>query len=97
MKFVQTVEFTTSRMDEMDEVEAEWRAATEGRRTVVRDMKTRDRDKPNAYVLIVEFDSYEDAMKNNDMPETEKIAEGMAKLADGPVIFRNLEVLEENT
>jgi hypothetical protein len=36
-------------------------------------------------------------MKNNDMPETEKIAEGMAKLADGPVIFRNLEVLEENT
>jgi hypothetical protein len=97
MKFVQTVEFTTSRMDEMDEVEAEWRAATEGRRTVVRDMKTRDRDKPNTYVLIVEFDSYEDAMKNNDMPETEKIAEGMAKLADGPVIFRNLEVLEENT
>jgi len=97
MKFVQTVEFTTSRMDEMDEVEAEWRAATEGRRTVVRDMKTRDRDKPNTYVLIVEFDSYEDAMKNNDMPETEKVAEGMAKLADGPVIFRNLEVLEENT
>jgi len=97
MKFVQTVEFTTSRMDEMDEVEAEWRAATEGRRTVVRDMKTRDRDKPNTYVLIVEFDSYEDAMKNNDMPETEKIAEGMAKLADGPTIFRNLEVLEENT
>jgi hypothetical protein len=97
MKFVQTVEFTTSRMDEMDEVEAEWRAATEGRRTVVRDLKTRDRDKPNTYVLIVEFDSYEDAMKNNDMPETEKIAEGMAKLADGPVIFRNLEVLEENT
>jgi hypothetical protein len=84
-------------MDEMDKVEAEWRAATEGRRTVVRDMKTRDRDKPNAYVLIVEFDSYEDAMKNNDMPETEKVAEGMAKLADGPVIFRNLEVLEENT
>jgi hypothetical protein len=97
MKFVQTIEFTTSRMDEMDKVEAEWRAATEGRRTVVRDMKTRDRDKPNAYVLIVEFDSYEDAMKNNDMPETEKVAEGMAKLADGPVIFRNLEVLEENT
>jgi hypothetical protein len=97
MKFVQTIEFTTSRMDEMDKVEAEWRAATEGRRTVVRDMKTRDRDKPNAYVLIVEFDSYEDAMKNNDMPETEKVAEGMAKLADGPTIFRNLEVLEENT
>jgi len=60
-------------------------------------MKTRDRDRPNTYVLIVEFDSYEDAMKNNDMPETEKLAEGMAKLADGPAIFRNLEVLEENT
>ena len=97
MKFVQTIEFTTSRMDEMDKLEAEWRTATEGRRTVLRDMKTRDRDKPNTYVLIVEFDSYEDAMKNNDMPETEKIAEGMAKLADGPTIFRNLEVLEENT
>lgn len=97
MKFVQTIEFTTSRMDEMDKLEAEWRQATEGRRTVVRELKTRDRDQPNTYMLIVEFDSYDDAMKNNAMAETAKIAEGMTKLADGPAIFRNLDVLEESS
>jgi hypothetical protein len=97
MKFVQTIEFTTSRMDEMDKLEADWRKATEGRRTVIRDMKTRDRDNPNTYMLIVEFDSYDDAMKNNEMAETQKIAEGMAQLADSPAVFRNFDVLDENS
>ena len=95
MKFVQILEFTTSRMDEMDKVEAEWRAKTEGRNTVVRQLKVKDRDKPNTYLIIVEFDSYEDAMKNNELPETNEISAAMQKLADGPATFRNLDVLEE--
>ena len=33
-------------------------------------MLTRDRDRPNTYVDIVEFPSYEDAMKNSELPET---------------------------
>jgi len=96
MKFVQIIEFQTSRIDEFDAVEAKWRAATEGKRTVVRDIKVRDRDRPNTYMIIVEFPSYEDAMKNNELPETREIAEQMRKLTDGEPVFRNLEVISEN-
>ena len=94
MKFVQIIEFTTTRMDEIDALEAKWLAATEGKRTTVHQLKTKDRDKPNTYMILVEFDSYEDAMKNNALPETSEIAEGMAKLSDSTT-FRNLDVLEE--
>jgi hypothetical protein len=94
MKFVQIMEFKTSRIDEIDALEQKWKSATEGRRTLARDMKARDRDRPNTYMLIAEFDSYEEAMKNNDLPETKEIAEAMAKLADGEITFRNLDILD---
>jgi len=95
MKFVQIMEFQTTRFDEMDALEAKWLAATEGRRTTVRQLKTQDRDQPDTYLIIVEFDSYDDAMKNNALPETNDIAQEMAKLADRPATFRNLDVLDE--
>ena len=95
MKFVQIMEFQTSRTDEMDALEQEWRQATEGRRTLSREMKAQDRDRPGTNVLIAEFPSYEAAMKNNDLPETQKIAEEMAKLAEGGITFRNLDILDE--
>ena len=39
MKFVQLVEFQTSRIAELDELEAKWLASTEGRRTTVRQLE----------------------------------------------------------
>ena len=96
MKFVQIIEFKTSRTDEMDAIEQQWRQATEGKRTLSRELKTQDRDRPGTYVLIAEFPSYEAAMKNNELPETQQIAEQMAKLADGEPIFRNLDVIDEH-
>jgi quinol monooxygenase YgiN len=96
MKFVQLIEFQTSRMDEMDAIEEKWLAATEGKRTLISERKTRDRDRPNTYILIAEFPSYEAAMKNNDLPETKEIAEQMMKLAESEPIFRNLDVLDEH-
>jgi quinol monooxygenase YgiN len=96
VKFVQIMEFQTSRTDEMDAVEEEWRKATEGKRTLSRELKAQDRDRPGTYVVIAEFPSYEAAMKNNDLPETQKIAEQMAKLAEGGITFRNLDVIDEH-
>jgi hypothetical protein len=43
--------------------------------------------------VIVEFPSYEEAMKNNDLPATATIAAGMAALADQPPTFRNLNLI----
>ena len=58
---------------------------------------TADRDRPNTYVNIVEFPSYDDAMKNSEAPATKALSEKMMKLADGPPTFRNLDVkFEEN-
>lgn len=94
MSFVQIIEYTTTRQDEVDALLKETLAATEGRRTATRAMRCTDRDKPNTYVNIVEFPSYEAAMENSQMPETSAMAEQMAKLCDGPAIFRNLDVSE---
>jgi quinol monooxygenase YgiN len=95
MKFVQIIEFKTSRYDEINQVMDEWMAASEGNRTPTHEISGRDRDQPNTYLQIVEFPSYEEAMKNNDRPETAAFAQRMADLCDGPAIFRNLDVVRE--
>jgi quinol monooxygenase YgiN len=95
MKFVQIIEFKTSRYDEINKVMDEWMAASEGKRTPTREVSTRDRDQPDTYLQIVEFPSYEEAMKNNDRPETAEFAQRMADLCDGPATFRNLDVVRE--
>ena len=94
-KFVQIIEYTTTKEKraEMDKLTDEWLAATEGKRTAGRAVSTSDRDKPNTYVDIIEFPSYEDAMRNNDMPETSEFAKKAGELSDGPPIFRNLDVM----
>jgi hypothetical protein len=97
MKFVQIIEYTTSRQDEMQAVLDKWLASTEGKRANTRGMTTQDRDRPNTYLNIVEFPSYEAAMKNSELPETQDLAEQLAKLADGPPTFRNLDVIHEES
>ena len=58
-------------------------------------MLTQDRDRPDTYVQVVEFPSYEAAMANSDLPETAAFAEQLAKLCDAPPSFRNLDVVRE--
>ena len=92
MSFIQVIEFTTSRIDEVETVMQGWVAATEGKRKTSRATLTADRDHPNTYVQIVEFPSYEAAMANSDMPETGEFAEKLAALCDRPARFLNLDV-----
>ena len=92
--FVQVIEFSTTRIDEMRQLLDEWRAATEGKRAATRGMLCADRDQPNRYVNVVEFPSYEEAMRNSEMPETTEMSGRMAALCDGPPTFRNLDVQE---
>ena len=92
MAFIQMIEIMTTRPDEVETLVGEWRTKTEGRRTAQRGTFTQDKDRPNTYVQIVEFPSYEDAMANSDLPETASFAERLSQLCDGPMLFRNLEV-----
>ena len=92
MPFVQIIDLTTSRPDEVEALVSEWRSQTMGRRTAQRGTFTKDRDRADTYVQIVEFPSYEDAMANSELPETASFAERLAQLCDGPMSFRNLDV-----
>jgi quinol monooxygenase YgiN len=92
MTFIQLVETTTTRRDEVDALVERWRSRTEGRRTAGRSTATHDRDRPDTYILIVEFPSYDAAMANSALPETADFAERLAELCDSPPTFRNLDV-----
>jgi quinol monooxygenase YgiN len=92
MAFIQIIEFTTNRFDEVEALMDEWVERTKGKRRAHRGTVTSDRDRPNAYVQIVEFPSYEEAMENSNLPETAEFSERVAKLCQGPATFRNLDV-----
>ena len=94
MAFIQTIEYSTSRIDEIRQLIDDFRSSTEGTRTTVKGTVCSDRDQANTYITIVEFSSHEEAMRNSELPETTALAEAMAKLCDGPPTFRNLDVLE---
>ena len=95
MAFMQIIEFRTSDVDAVRKVDDEWRRATEGKRTVRRELVARDRNDPERYFALVFFDSYESAMENSALPETQAVAEQYSKMSDGPPVFYDLDVLED--
>jgi hypothetical protein len=95
VSFVQVIEFTTTGAGVVDSLLDEWLEKTEGKRTGTRGVTARDRDRPNTYVQIVEFPSYEEAMANSGLPETAEFAARLAELCEGPPTFRNLDVVRE--
>lgn len=90
--FVQLVEFTSSRADEIKKFNEEWRDANPDR-LLDWSILGEDRDRPDAFVAIVHFPSHEVAMQNSDDPRTSEYAAKMAELCDGPPTFRNLDVV----
>ncbi len=97
MAFVQIIEFRTSKIAEMQEVGEEWEKATEGKRKARRVLLCQDRDDPGRYLNVVFFDSYEDAMENSALPETDALSAKMMSFADGPPTFHNLEVVDDRS
>ncbi|GAA0682089.1 hypothetical protein GCM10010193_39740 [Kitasatospora atroaurantiaca] len=95
MTFIQLIEYDTTQKARVDELMDEWLATTEGKRTASHEMLGQDRDKPSHFVNIVEFPSYERAMANSNLPETQHIAEELASLCDGSPRFVNLDVIRE--
>lgn len=93
--FVQIIEWQSTRMDEV-------RALGESRRDDMagtgdgpsRITITADRNRPDHYMTIVEFASYEQAMRNSNHPTTSEFAARMAELCDGPPTFHDLDVVD---
>jgi hypothetical protein len=97
MAFIQMIECRTNQFDKIQLLEEEWRAATEGKRTLRRSMVARDRTDPSRYLILAFFDSYEDAMRNSNMPETSSFSRKQAALVDGPMAFQDFDVIEDRT
>jgi hypothetical protein len=97
MSFVQIIQFETKKIDEIRKLDEEWYAKTAGHRTVRREILTRDRSNPDRYMAIVEFDSYDEAMRNSELPETTAVAKAYEELCNGPVTFIDLDVIEART
>jgi hypothetical protein len=94
MGFVQIIEFETDNIDGVRAVGKEWEATTVGKRSASRRTLAEDHDRPGTYLILVEFPSYEAAMANSNLPETQKLAGLMMEAAGNPAQFRNLDVVE---
>jgi hypothetical protein len=95
MAFIQIIEQRTTKIDEIQALEAEWEAATEGQRTTRRSIVAQDRNDPERYLVIVFFDSYESAQENSNLPATGELAGKMGALMSAPPVFHDLDVIDD--
>ena len=93
MNFVQLIEFRTSKREELNELMDEWELATGGKRTATRAVLTADHEHPDSFYEFIEFPSYDEAMRNSALPETDAIARKMRAICDGEPTFHNLDVV----
>jgi hypothetical protein len=97
MAFVQIIEFQSGNIDAMQEVAERWEKASAGKRTAGRRLLCRDHQNANRYFNVVFFDSYESAMQNSNLPETQQFSQEMMKFADGPPTFYDLDVVDDRS
>ena len=97
MAFIQIIEYRTSDPDGIRKVDEEWEQATEGKRTVRRSFTGRDRNDQTRFFETVFFDSYESAMENSNLPETQAAPEKLAALTDEGPRFYDLDVVVDKS
>ncbi|MER6071874.1 ester cyclase [Streptomyces sp. NPDC001817] len=95
MTFVQLIECRTSRLDEMNRLMDDWVEQTRGKRTATHALVGKDRSDAAHIVEVVEFPSYEEAMRNSNLPETDKIFHDMVALCDEMPTFIDLDVVRD--
>ncbi|MEV0354078.1 hypothetical protein AB0H88_50765 [Nonomuraea sp. NPDC050680] len=97
MSFVQILEFDTKRAGEVESLMNEWWTQAKGKHYVKREVVAKHRDRPDHYVAIVEFSSYDEAQNNSKLPETDRFNAHMAKLCEGPIEFSNYDVIRDKS
>jgi steroid delta-isomerase-like uncharacterized protein len=95
MTFVQIIDCKTDARDEMNRLMDTWVEQTKGKRTATHSIVAQDRSDTGHIVEIVEFPSYEEAMRNSDLPETNRIFEELVRLCDEPPRFTDLDVMRD--
>jgi len=95
MTFVQLIECRTSRFDEMNRLMDTWVEQTKGKRTATHSIIGKDRSDDSHLIEIVEFPSYEEAMRNSNLPETDRVFREMVALCDEMPTFTDLDVVRD--
>ncbi|MGP3985303.1 ester cyclase [Streptomyces sp. 3N207] len=95
MTFVQFIDCKTSNVDRLNQLMDSWVEATEGKRTATHSIVGRDRSDSTHLVEIVEFPSYEEAMKNSNLPETDRIFQELIAACDEMPTFTDLDVVRD--
>jgi len=93
--FVQLMEYQTSKPDEVQRLHDEWKQATQGKRNARRTLVTKHHGDGDRFCELVFFDSYDDAMENSKLPETQEFAKRFRDAVDGEVTYFDLDVLDE--
>jgi len=94
-KFVQIVDFETERMEEMRALVQETDKRLAGREDgPTHRLVLQDRNQPNRFLVVIEFDSYEEAMHNSNDPETSRMAEQLASMCTRAPSFTDCDVRE---
>lgn len=95
MGFIQIIELKTDDIDGVRKLQDHYRRATAGRNTIRGEILTQDRSNLRRYFNIVFFDSYESAMQNSHLPETQADFENYEPMLDGPAVFYDLDVIDD--
>ncbi|WP_406061318.1 ester cyclase [Streptomyces sp. NBC_01077] len=95
MTFTQIIDFKTSRVDDMSRLMDLWIEQSQGKRTATHSILGKDRADSSHLVEIVEFPSYDVAMRNSQLPETDRIFREMVALCDEMPTFTDLDVVRD--
>ncbi|WP_374986697.1 ester cyclase [Streptomyces fradiae] len=95
MTFVQVIDCRTQQVDALNNLMDDWVEATRGKRTATHSIVARDRSDAAHVVEIVEFPSYEEAMRNSRLPETGRIYQELVELCEGEPSFTDLDVVRD--
>ncbi|NGO78126.1 hypothetical protein G6045_21015 [Streptomyces sp. YC504] len=92
-KFVQIIEFETQKIDELRKLLERFEQKMQGKSGgPTHRILLQDRDKSGRYLAIIEFESHEAAMRNNDRPEVAKLNEQLTALCTRGPSFTNCDL-----
>ena len=96
MSFIQTISFRARSEADLNRLLDEWQSDASNAPGFQRAWLLKDRDTPGAYMMSVEFSSYEEAMRNSARPETDAYAGRLGSLVEGEVEYRNYDLVRSD-
>lgn len=90
--FIQLIEFETNDIEAVQKSILKFRDEHPDVMTFTTSRVAEDRDKPGTYISIVEFPSYEEAMKQSNHPALSEFVQSIGSELMADRRFRNLDV-----